>query len=69
MLTQKLTIITVIDQLYNGQRVYTAPMVADCVLNYKARTADVVQNADCYTQFVNGKSPYPPTVASSRRDQ
>lgn len=58
--------VIVIDQLYNGNRVYTAPMIADWVLNYKARTADVVQNADCYTQFVNGTSLYPTTVASTR---
>ncbi|KAH8727070.1 hypothetical protein GQ44DRAFT_758170 [Phaeosphaeriaceae sp. PMI808] len=43
----------IIDQMYQGARVYTAPIVADWVLNYKARTADVVQNADSYTQFVN----------------
>ncbi|KAF2468348.1 uncharacterized protein BDR25DRAFT_344341 [Lindgomyces ingoldianus] len=43
----------IIDQFYNGARVYTAPIVADWVLNYKAKTADVVQNADSYTQFVN----------------
>ncbi|KAF2869219.1 hypothetical protein BDV95DRAFT_621072 [Massariosphaeria phaeospora] len=41
------------DKLYQGKRAYTAPVIADWVLNYKARAVDVVANADSYTQFVN----------------
>ncbi|KAF1817297.1 hypothetical protein P152DRAFT_14723 [Eremomyces bilateralis CBS 781.70] len=41
------------DKYYQGERAYTAPLIADWVLKAKARTEDVVQNADSYTQFVN----------------
>lgn len=41
---------------YNGARAYTAPKIAEWVAN-GARTGDVIQNADSYTQFVNGTWP------------
>ncbi|KAF2108566.1 hypothetical protein BDV96DRAFT_587435 [Lophiotrema nucula] len=40
------------DRRWNNQRAYTAPYIADWVKS-GASTADVVQNADSYTQFVN----------------
>lgn len=46
----------VVDQKWNARRVYTAPYVADWVAS-GAKTSDVVQNADSYTQFVNGRKP------------
>jgi hypothetical protein len=41
------------DKMVDGHRAYTAPTIADWVLNRKEKTSEVIQNADSYAQFVN----------------
>jgi hypothetical protein len=59
----------VIDVRDDGKRVYGSKAVAEWVKDKKPKIQDVVNNADSYTQFVNGlshQSPLTPVFKLTR---